>query len=109
MLTERKLGTNPVLQRRQARLLQPCDLALGERLKREIGQRRTAPQPQRLTQRLARAPRIARLQRAATGNQQRPEAIDIHLATIALQNVTTVAGEEHSVAERLAELGYIHL
>ena len=54
-MTEHQVGLDPVLQRGQARLLQARDLALSERLIREIGERLAAPQPQRRVQQLARA------------------------------------------------------
>jgi hypothetical protein len=38
-----QIGVDPVLERRQARLLQPCDLAPRERLVRQVGERLTPP------------------------------------------------------------------
>ena len=52
---ERQLGGQAVLQRGQAKLLQPLPLGLGERLVGyvgHVGQGRATPQPQRLPERL---------------------------------------------------------
>ena len=48
---EREIGVEAVLERHQPQLLQAGDLALAERLEREVGQRRAAPQRERLAQR----------------------------------------------------------
>ena len=47
---ERQVGVDPLLERRQPQLLQPRDLGLGERLVGEVGERRPAPQRERLAQ-----------------------------------------------------------
>ena len=48
--SQRQIGLDPVLQRRQPRFLQPCDRSLRERLVRELGKRLSPPQPQRRAQ-----------------------------------------------------------
>ena len=53
-----ELALEAALERGQAQLLEPRDLALGEVLEREIGERRAAPERQRL--RVARPARTAR-------------------------------------------------
>ena len=60
MPAKRQLGGQAVLQRGQAKLLQPLPLGLGERLVGHVGQGRPAPQPQRLPQHLGGRPRVAR-------------------------------------------------
>ena len=45
---ERQLRLDPLLESGEAQLLQPGDLARGERLVREVGQRRSPPQRERL-------------------------------------------------------------
>src|SRR5207247_781371 len=42
---ERDVGVDPLLERSEAKILQPADLRLGERLVSEIGQRRPPPEP----------------------------------------------------------------
>ena len=48
VLSERKPGVDPFLERRQPKLLQPRDLGLDERLIGEIRERRSAPERDRL-------------------------------------------------------------
>src|SRR6185437_16779427 len=45
---ERELGLRPLLDERQPQLVQPRDLALRERLVRELGERLAAPERERL-------------------------------------------------------------
>jgi hypothetical protein len=45
---EGELGIDPLLDRSQTQLLEPRDLALGERLVGEIGERGAAPERQRV-------------------------------------------------------------
>ena len=51
---EPQIGVEPVLQARQAHLLQPGGVGKDGRLVGEVGQRVAAPQPERLTQQLRR-------------------------------------------------------
>jgi hypothetical protein len=46
----RQVGVDAVLERRQPQLLQPGDLALGQRHALQLGQRLPPPQRQRITQ-----------------------------------------------------------
>ena len=45
------LGLQPILERGQPELVQPGDLFLQERLEREVGKRRPAPERERVAQR----------------------------------------------------------
>ena len=47
---ERQVGVDALLQRRGVALLEPGDLGLRERLVRDVGQSRPAPQRERLAQ-----------------------------------------------------------
>ena len=49
---ERELGVDPPLDRGEPDLLEPLDRGPRERLVREIGERRAAPEPERLAQQL---------------------------------------------------------
>ena len=51
---QRELGLDALLDGGQVKLLKPGDLALRKRLVRELGERRAAPQPERLAQQLQR-------------------------------------------------------
>jgi hypothetical protein len=75
----RQVGLQPRLQRRQALLLQPRDLGRRERLRREIGKRRPAPQPQRLAQHLGRLRRLAVRQRLPPAANELLEARRVEL------------------------------
>ena len=48
MPPERQVGLDPLLERLQAQLLQAQALDAGERLARELGERRTAPESERV-------------------------------------------------------------
>ena len=48
--SEREVGVDPLLERGQAELLEASDLRLGERLVREVGKGRPAPERQRVTE-----------------------------------------------------------
>ena len=50
MAAEREVGLDPILERRQPQVLEPPDLVLRERLVREVGERRSAPEPERLAE-----------------------------------------------------------
>ena len=45
---ELDLGLEPVLERGQPQLVEPGDLVLEERLEREVGERRPAPERERV-------------------------------------------------------------
>ena len=55
VLAERQLGLDALLDAGQAHLLQPCDRCRGKRLVCEVGERRAAPERERLTQAPGRA------------------------------------------------------
>ena len=48
--SEREVGVDPLLERGQAELLEASDLRLGERLVREVGEGRPAPERERVTE-----------------------------------------------------------
>ena len=55
---ERQVGLDPLLERRQPQILEPAALDPRERLLAELGQRRAAPQPERLAQQARRTLRL---------------------------------------------------
>src|SRR3954452_16362569 len=100
MAPERELCVGPRLEGRPAALLQTQDLGLGERLERQIGERRAPPQiqcePERLGGLLGRG-------RAAASDQVL-ETIDIALIRADVQPVGTPVRLERAVTpERLAQ------
>ena len=86
MTARGELGVDPLLERGQPQLLQPHDLRLGERLIREVRERRPAPQRQRLAQHLRRALRIR-----AAGLRDKPlEPREVELGRIDPQHIARV-------------------
>src|SRR5512135_2435517 len=82
VLAEHELGLDPLLQRRQPRLLQPRDLRLRERLVDKIRQGRPTPQSQRLPQPRGSSSRITVPHRPSTLRDQRLETVHIKLGTV---------------------------
>ena len=70
MPAERELRVDPLLERREAQLLEPLEAARGERLVGEVGERRPAPEVERLAeQRGRRAGVVARTRPLGLGRQ----------------------------------------
>ena len=74
--TDRQVGVDAILDRRQTKLLQPGDLALRERLVPEVRQRLPAPERKRLVQACRPVARIGALSRPG---DQRLELGDVDL------------------------------
>ena len=68
---EREVGLDPLLERRQPQLLEPRRLDPRERLVVELGQRRPAPQRERLAQQARRRARARRRAPSATSRSKR--------------------------------------
>ena len=109
VMTEHEVGVDPVLERRQARFLQARDLALSERLIREIGERLAAPQPQRRAQQLARGGSVAVGERATRVGGHRLETVGVDLTRRRRKQVAAAARQEHLVAQCLAQMRHIPL
>ena len=80
MPAQRKIRRHPVLEHRQAQLLQPRDRRLRERLVREVGQRVSPPEGQRLTQRVRRRGRLVPDKRSPALVGQLLESLQVELA-----------------------------
>jgi hypothetical protein len=94
-----EIGVDPLLERGDPHLLHPRDLGLGESLVREVGERRPAPQRERLAERRRRL-----LRTRAGGVRDEPlKAGDVELRRLELDRVAGRAGDEPAVAELLAE------
>src|SRR3954470_4483289 len=94
MAPEGQLRLDPRLEDRPAALLQAQDLGLGERLEREIGQRRAAPQVERGPEALG---RLLGRGRAGASNQT-VEVVEIALVTADVQEVGAAMRLEPPVA-----------
>ena len=109
VVAEHQVGLDPVLQRGQARVLQARDLALSERLIREIGKRLAAPQPQRRLQQLPGARSVTVGERATSVGGHRLETLGVDLPRRRRKQVPAAAREQHLVAQRLAQMRHIPL
>ena len=94
----------PRLQRRQALLLEPGDLRLGERLERQFRQRRPAPQRERLVQDDDRSRRLVSRHRAARRRHAALEPLGVELVGAHAEPVARRRrGDRVRVAEHLAQ------
>ena len=100
MAAELQLGVDEIPLGRHAQLLEPRHLEPGEGLVREVGERRPAPQPERLAK-LRRAGLRVLSQRLG---DEPLEAAEVRLFGRCLEGVARIAGDDHFRAERLAEL-----
>ena len=87
VVTELELGLDPKLLRREALLLKAGDTCLGEAGEGNIGERRPAPQRQRVAKHAARGERIAGVERATGLRNELGEAITVQLTGPDLQAI----------------------
>ena len=99
-----KLGIESILERRQAKLLEPRDLGLGECLVGEILQRRPAPERQSFAERVRGLREVPRGKQAATFCAKRVEAIEIDLPGGDPQEVAAAMRDEDLRIERLPKI-----
>ena len=100
MAAQLELGVDEIRLGRRAQLLEPRHLEPGEGLVGEVGERRPAPQPERLAQ-LRRA--SVRVLSPPLGDEPL-EAAEVRLLGRCLEHVAGIARDDHVRAERLAEL-----
>ena len=74
---EGEVGVDAVLERVETQLLEPADLVLGEGLVGEVGQRRAAPEIERLSQTLGGAVGVAAIERLAALAGEALEAVGV--------------------------------
>jgi hypothetical protein len=101
---EHQLRFDASLERRPAPLLEPRDLGLRERLVREVGERRTAPQLERLPEHDGGALRIE-VQLGPPAGHELLEAVDVTLARPDLQAISAPARLEPAVPAELPSQG----
>ena len=106
---EREIGVDPFLQRHESKLLEPRDLCLREGLVGEVGERRPAPERERLAE-------SRRRTRCIPGGQALPafvceprEAVHVHSRRIELEHVAGRAPGDRLRPERLTQLRDVHL
>lgn len=107
--TEREIGVDSILERRETLLLEPGRLALRKRLVREVSQRGPAPQRQRLPQPIPRELCITRPQRIAPLGHERLEPVHVELAVFSLEHIAAAPGYEHAITQGLTQVRDVHL
>ena len=116
VVPERKLGLDPVLQCTEPQLLEARDLGLGERLVREVGERRAAPQSQRGIELLAGRSGLIGGERLAPPSHKPLEARDVEALRIHAQLVAGRPGDDQAAGlasaasvQRFAKPRHCHL
>ena len=108
MAPEREVGLDPLLERHGAQLLEPSDLGLRERLVEEVGERRPAPERERLAERALGGSGIPALERRPSVLREAGEAVEVDALGCELELVARRARRDHG-PERLAELRDVDL
>ena len=92
--SEREVGLDPFLDGGQAELLEAGDLLLRERVEAEVGERRSAPEIQRLAEERRRLVRFAAGERRPRPGEKRREAVRVELSVLDPENVARRPGQQ---------------
>ena len=104
VVAQRQFRLGQQFECRDAQVLQPRDLGLGERLEGQIRQRRPAPERQRSLERRRRPRRVARRELAAAFRHQALELVGVEPPGVEPELVAVLARRDHvSVSERSAQ------
>ena len=110
MPPEHELGVDPLLERREAKLLEPLDGRTGERLVGEVGERRPAPEVERLVEQGGRGRGV--VARAGAPGLRR-QALEAGEVEVLVADAEDVAGRPRldrvGRAERAPELRHLPL
>ena len=114
--TEREVRLDPVLERRHAELVETSGLGLRKGLEGQVGERRTTPERQGLTQELRRALGALLRERTLALGEQALEPRQVEVAVPDPELVSAAGGHENrggialgaTVFEHLAEPGDVH-
>ena len=104
-----EIGLEPELEGRNAQPLQPANLVLGKRLVLEVRKRRTAPEPERLAQHVARLPLFPFRQEPPAPVAQAFEALQVEGSRLDLKTVPRGPGLNGGRTEQLPQLRDVHL
>src|SRR5262245_10348696 len=107
--TQRQIGVDAILERREAALLESCDLRLGEVGVGEVREGGATPESQCLAEERRGRPRVAVVQPDSTGVGQLLEFVDVQGPGPRCEPVAARYGLERAVAERLSQPGHVHL
>ena len=103
MTRKGEIGLDPLFDRRQAQLLEPRDLALGERLVRDVGECRAPPEAERFSQQRGRVLGGSGGQLAATLRHEPLELLEVELPRSDVEAVTRAFGRDAFRPEPLSE------
>ena len=109
---EHELRLDQPFERDGMQLVEPGGLALRERLVGEVGQRRAAPQRERLLEGRHRGLRASRVELGPGLRHEPLEPVRVELLGVELELVAVVARDDHvrgPASERLPEPGDVHL
>ena len=106
--TQREVGLDAPLERREPELLEASGLGVGERL-RELGQRRPAPQRQRAPDEVGCVAGPAAGERGTAVRHESLEAVEVELAVGELEHVPGRTRVEPRLGQHLAELRDVDL
>ena len=106
---ERELGFEPPLERVQTKVLETGAFRPCERLGCELGQRRPAPERQRLAEPVFRPPGLARVERLPRLRQGGDEAIEIELLRVENEGVAGRARLQGPRGQQLAQVRDVDL
>ncbi len=109
MAAESKVGLDPQLERRQAELLQPGDLGLGEGLGLEICKRWAPPESERVPERAGCTSGVACREQTPAGLEQPLEALGVELIRRQPEQVAAASRLEHALADHLPQLRHVDL
>ena len=109
MASERQFGSDPLLERGQSDLLEPLHRELCERLVSEVGERRTAPEVERLGKEACGRSRVSLCESSACLLGAPLEPLQVELLGREPDDVSGRTGLDRRRAERLAESGDVPL
>ena len=102
MASEREIGLDPLFHRCQTQAVEPPDLGLGEGLERELGERRSAPEAERVVQGRGRTCGIAGRERIPPFGEQPFEAVQVELGRFDFQQVSGRACQQRPRRQQFA-------
>jgi len=106
---EREVGLHALFQRGEAQLLEPGDVALGERFVRDVGERRPSPEGEGLAKDCGRMIGVACCQLAAPLGDEPLEALEVELVRPDVEPVPGSLRRDSLLPEPLAQRMHLHL
>jgi hypothetical protein len=95
-----EVGVDPRAEAAEAQILEPRDLGLGEALVGDVGERRPAPELERVLQRGGRLPRLTARELLAPQPQAPLEAVGVERVRRESQAVAAALGHDQVLAQR---------